>query len=61
MSNTDKDEKKIKPDPGTENTTDPQENMEGPISSLVQNIKESGDDNDSDSKEDADKKKERNT
>lgn len=24
-----------KPDPGTENTTDPQEHMEGPISSLV--------------------------
>lgn len=25
----------IKPDPGTTNTTDPQEHMEGPISSLM--------------------------
>jgi hypothetical protein len=25
----------LKPDPGTTNTTDPQEHMEGPVSSLV--------------------------
>ena len=25
----------VKPDPGTTNTTDPQEHMEGPLSSLV--------------------------
>jgi hypothetical protein len=30
----------LKPDKGTTNTTDPQENMEGPISSLVQGAKE---------------------
>lgn len=30
----------IKPDPETLHTTDPQEHMEGPISSLVQSAKE---------------------
>ena len=30
----------IKPDPETLHTTDPQENMKGPISSLMQGIKE---------------------
>lgn len=29
-----------KPDPGTTNTTDPQEHMEGPVSSLMQNASE---------------------
>ncbi len=28
----------LKPDPGTTNTTDPQEHMEGPISSLVKGV-----------------------
>lgn len=30
-----------KPDPETKNTTDPQEHMQGPISSLMQNAEES--------------------
>jgi hypothetical protein len=30
----------VKPDPETLHTTDPQEHMEGPISSLVQGVKE---------------------
>lgn len=29
----------VKPDPETLHTTDPQEHMEGPISSLVQDVK----------------------
>lgn len=28
------------PDPGTKNTTDPQEHMEGPMSSLIQSAEE---------------------
>jgi hypothetical protein len=37
----------LKPDPETLHTTDPQEKMEGPVSSIVQNIKEEAEDNDS--------------
>jgi hypothetical protein len=40
----------LKPDPETLHTTDPQEKMEGPVSSIVQNIKEEAEDNDSDEK-----------
>lgn len=36
----------IQPDPKTKNTTDPQEHMEGPVSSLMQNIKEEAEEND---------------
>jgi hypothetical protein len=46
-----------KPDPGTTHTTDPQENMEGPVSSLMHNTGENFDT--SESKEDADDKKDR--
>jgi hypothetical protein len=45
----------LKPDPETLHTTDPQEKMEGPVSSIVQNIKETAEDDDS--KEKKDKKK----
>lgn len=48
---SDKEEKK---------TTDPQENMQGPISSLVQGIKEKVEEDDSETKAEADKKKEEN-
>jgi hypothetical protein len=41
--------------------TDPQENMEGPISSIMQTIKEVGESNDVVSKKEADKKKDENT
>ncbi len=44
-------EKLEKSNPGTTHSTDPQENMEGPISSLMHGIGESFDD------EDAEKKK----
>ncbi len=55
-----KDKKKgLKPDAETLNTTDPQENMQGPVSSLIQNIKEGAEDGES--KEEADERKDRNT
>ncbi len=48
----------LKPDPKTLHKTDPQDNMEGPISSLVQSVKENVEDEVT--KEEADKKKEEN-
>lgn len=67
MSNPKGDKKKekdnkdnsLKPDPETLHKTDPQENMKGPISSVVQNIKEGAEN--SESKESADKRKDENT
>lgn len=47
----------VKPDPETLHTTDPQEHMEGPVSSIMQNIAESGEADDYKSKEEADKEK----
>lgn len=52
-------EEGLKPDPKTLHKTDPQENMEGPVSSIMQNIKENAEDEIS--KEEADKKKNENT
>lgn len=49
-----------KPDPETLHTTDPQENMKGPVSSVMQNIKEEANKNDKVSKEEADRKREEN-
>ncbi|MBP9102734.1 MAG: hypothetical protein KBF82_02630 [Chitinophagaceae bacterium] len=49
----------LKPDSKTLHKTDPQENMEGPISSIVQNVKENVEEDDT-TKEEADKKKEEN-
>lgn len=48
-----------KPDEKTLHTTDPQEKMEGPISSVMQNIKEEAEENDEESKEEADEKKDK--
>jgi len=56
--NKEKKDAPLKPDPETLHTTDPQENMEGPVSSVMQNIKEGAEDNDT--KESADKKKNKN-
>lgn len=42
---------------GKKKTTDPQEHMEGPVSSIVQNIKEEVEENDEETKKDADQKK----
>ena len=49
-----------KPDPETLHKTDPQENMKGPISSVMQNLKDEAEENDAESKEEADEKKEKN-
>ena len=40
----------IKSDPGTTNTTDPQEHMEGPVSSLMQKVGDGFDDKDAEEK-----------
>ena len=69
MSNQQEDKKKetgtekspLAADPETLHKTDPQDNMEGPISSLVQGVKERVEANDDESKEEADKKKEETT
>ena len=57
---TDKTQPVSKPDPETLHTTDPQENMKGPVSSFMQNIKEEANKNDKVSKEEADRKREEN-
>ena len=44
----------IKPDPETLHTTDPQENMKGPVSSLMQGIKEEFEETDADKEKDKD-------
>jgi len=57
-------DKKVSPletDDKTLKTTDPQENMQGPISSIMQTIKEEGEASDVVSKEEADRKKDENT
>ncbi len=59
--NKGKDESPLKPDPETLHTTDPQEHMKGPVSSVVQNIAEEAEKNDEVTKEEADRKKEKNT
>ncbi len=58
MSNQSTDPKKdnnqdapLNPEPETLHTTDPQEHMEGPVSSIMQNIKETGEENDQQPKE----------
>ena len=51
----------LKPDPETLHTTDPQEEMEGPVSSIMQNMKKSAEENDEESKREADRKKDKNT
>jgi len=53
----DKNKPVSKPDPETLHTSDPQENMKGPVSSFMQNIKEEANKNDKVSKEEADKKR----
>ena len=50
----------LKPDPETLHTTDPQEHMKGPISSAVQGVKHNVEDKESESKEDAQKRRNEN-
>jgi hypothetical protein len=62
INKKDEDKKKVlPPDPETLETTDPQENMKGPVSSFMQNIKETAEENNKETKEEADKKKDENT
>lgn len=49
----------IKPEPETLHTTDPQEHMEGPVSSLMQGIKETAEENNDKGKEEADAERDR--
>lgn len=58
-TNADNKDAAIQPDPKTLNTPDPQEEMEGPVSSLVQGAKHVVEDQ-GESKEEADRKKEEN-
>ena len=68
MANSGKDKKEeknksqpvSKPDPETLDTTDPQEHMKRPVSSVMQNIKEEANKKDKVSKEEADRKREEN-
>ena len=53
----DKKHQGLEPDPETLHTTDPQEHMKGPVSSVMQNIKEEAKKNDKVSKEEADRKR----
>ena len=56
----DKTKPALKPDPETLHKTDPQEHMEGPVSSVMQNIADSSENNNAETKAEADKKKDRN-
>jgi hypothetical protein len=56
----DKTKTSLQPDKKTLHKTDPQENMEGPVSSIMQNIKESSEKDNKESKEAADLKKDKN-
>lgn len=46
----------IKSDPGTTGTTDPQEHMTGPLSSLMHKVEEKAEENNQKDKEDPEKK-----
>jgi len=48
----DKRNENLAPDPETLHTTDPQEKMEGPVSSVIQEIKEEAEENEDRDKED---------
>ncbi|MEO7983115.1 MAG: hypothetical protein ABI688_03430 [Bacteroidota bacterium] len=54
------DKKGLKPGEETLNTSDPQEEMKGPVSSFMQGIKKTAEDNNKETKEEADEKKEKN-
>ena len=60
QKNEDKKEKSpLAPESDTLQKTDPQENMEGPVSSIMQNIKDGAEKNNNESKEEADEEKDR--
>lgn len=55
--NNNEENNNLKPDPGTTHTTDPQKNMEGPVSSSMKDIGEAFDTNES--SEEADEERDR--
>ena len=57
IENKDKKGSGLAPDPETLHTTDPQEQMKGPLSSTMQNIKDEANKNDKVSQGEADKKR----
>jgi hypothetical protein len=57
----DQDNSSLNPDPKTLHKTDPQKNMEGPVSSSMQKIADKAEENDKETKEEADRKKDQNT
>ena len=65
MNTSDKKERKRKPlstpVKEEEHSRDPQDEMQGPISSIMQNIKEKVEENDQETKEEADRRKDENT
>ena len=68
MANTPKNKKEekdkkhqgLEPDPETLHTTDPQEHMKGPVSSFMKKIEKKAEEDNKETKEEADKKKEEN-
>ncbi len=60
MDTKKKDQPISQPDPETKHTTDPQERKKGPISSLVQDVKETVEEDDKETKEEADARKAKN-
>lgn len=48
------------PDPETQHTTDPQEHMKGPISSIMQGIKHEAEDDDKKTREDIEAERRKN-
>jgi hypothetical protein len=53
MTDKKQDQPLSKPDPETLHTTDPEEHMEGPVSSAMQKIRENAEDNDHPQREDS--------
>ena len=61
MSDKSKKKDALAPNPETLHTTDPQEHMKGPVSSTMNKIEEKAEENNEETKPEADRKKEKNT
>ena len=61
MTDKNKNKDPLAPDPETLHTTDPQEHMKGPVSSTMNKIEEKAEENNEETKPEADRKKEENT
>ena len=56
----DKKDSALEPDPETLHKTDPQEHMKGPVSSFMKKIEKKAEEDNKETREEADKKKEEN-